>query len=493
MTSLEVTSDAVSRFPSGFVWGTSTAAYQIEGAVNDDGRAPSIWDTYSHTPGRVARGETGDVACDHYHRYEADLDLMASLGFTAYRFSVAWPRVLPTGTGAVNQTGLDFYRRLVDGLLSRGITPMLTLYHWDLPEALQARGGWVNRDVAGWFADYASVVAGELGDAVPVYTTLNEPWCSAFLGHATGVHAPGQTDDATALRVAHHLNLAHGLGASAVRAQAPGAEVSISLNLAQVYPASGDPADAAAARHVDGLANRIFLDPVLNGSYPDDVVASTQEWCDWSFVHDGDLATIAAPLDVLGVNYYSPSRIAGPRVVADRADRPTAAGRWTGESGADPVAWPGTNQAWSVPQPGPYTDMGWRIEPSSFQDLLTRVARDYPEIPLVVTENGCAYADGPDEHGRVTDRRRIEYLHDHLAAVHGAIENGADVRGYYVWSFMDNFEWSLGYAKRFGLVHVDYDTLERTPKDSAHWYASVASANALPTRPVDGPASGHHT
>jgi beta-glucosidase len=489
VTSLEVASDSALRFPDGFAWGTSTAAYQIEGAAHDDGRGPSIWDTYSHTPGRVARGETGDVACDHYHRFEADLDLMASLGLTAYRFSVAWPRVMPTGAGPVNQAGLDFYRRLVDGLVERDITPLVTLYHWDLPEALQARGGWANRDVVGWFGDYASVVAAAIGDAVPTFTTLNEPWCSAFLGHATGVHAPGVTDDETALRVAHHLNLAHGAGASAVRAEAPQARISISLNLAQVYPASADPEDAEAARHVDGLANRIFLDPVLRGFYPDDVVTSTRGWCDWSFVRDGDLAAIAVPLDVLGVNYYSPSRIAGPRVVAGLADRPTAAGRWTGESGADPVAWPGTDQAWSVPQPGPYTDMGWRIEPSSFRDLLTRVARDYPEVPLMVTENGCAYADGPDERGRVADVRRIGYLHDHLAAVHGAIEDGADIRGYYLWSFMDNFEWSLGYAKRFGIVHVDYDTLERTPKDSARWYAAVAAANALPAGAGEGSGS----
>jgi beta-glucosidase len=468
------------EFPTGFVWGTSTAAYQIEGAVHDDGRGASIWDTYSHTPGAVVRGETGDVACDHYHRFEADLDLMASLGFSAYRFSVAWPRVMPTGTGPVNQSGLDFYRRLVDGLVSRGITPLVTLYHWDLPESLQVRGGWANRDIVHWFADYASVVTGAIGDAVPTFTTLNEPWCSAFLGHATGVHAPGVTDDETALRVAHHLNLAHGVGGAAIRAQSSQAAISISLNLAQVYPASSDPEDVGAARHVDGLANRIFLDPILRGSYPHDVVASTEAWCDWSFVHDGDLTAIAAPVDILGINYYSPSCIAGPRVVADRADRPTAAGRWMAGSGAEPVAWPGTNLAWSVPQPGPYTDMGWRIDPSSFRDLLTRVARDYPGVPLMVTENGCAYADGPDEQGRVRDDRRIEYLRDHLAAVQASIDDGADIRGYYAWSFMDNFEWSFGYAKRFGLVHVDYDTLERTPKDSAIWYASVAAANALP-------------
>jgi beta-glucosidase len=482
MTSHEVDTptEAALRFPSGFVWGTSTAAYQIEGAVRDDGRGASIWDTYSHTAGLVARGETGDVACDHYHRFEADLDLMASLGLPAYRFSVAWPRVMPTGTGPVNQAGLDFYRRLVDGLVSRGITPLVTLYHWDLPESLQVRGGWANRDIVDWFADYASVVAGAIGDVVPTFTTLNEPWCSAFLGHATGVHAPGVTDDETALRVAHHLNLAHGVGGAAIRAQSSHAAISISLNLAQVYPASSDPKDVEAARHVDGLANRIFLDPILRGSYPRDVVASTRAWCDWSFVHDGDLAAISAPVDILGINYYSPSRIADPRVVANRADWPTAAGRWTSESGGEPVAWPGTNRAYSVPQPGPYTDMGWRVEPSSFRDLLTRVAGGYPGVPLMVTENGCAYADGPDEQGRIRDERRIGYLRDHLAAVHASIDDGADIRGYYVWSFMDNFEWSLGYAKRFGLVHVDYDTLERTPKDSAIWYASVAAANALP-------------
>ncbi len=466
-------------FPDGFVWGTATAAYQVEGAADEDGRGPSIWDVFCRTLGKVARGETGDVACDHYHRVEADLDLMASLGLPSYRFSVAWPRVLPDGTGAANQRGLDFYRRLVDGLLERGITPLPTLYHWDLPQALQERGGWANRESAQWFADYAAVVADALGDVVGTFMTLNEPWCVAFLGHATGVLAPGFTDDALALQVVHHLNLAHGLGSAAIRAAAPSAQVSLALNVAQVYPASDDPGDVDAARHADGLANRIFLDPILRGAYPADVVADAEPWCDWSFVLPDDLATIGVGVDVLGVNYYTPSRVVGPSSVGAASLDDAPAGRWTERAGARPVAWPGTRLAWTVPQPGPFTDMGWRIEPSSFTDLLTRLSRDYPGVPMMVTENGCAFGDGPGADGRVHDDRRIAYLQDHLAAVHAAIAAGADVRGYYLWSFLDNFEWSLGYDKRFGLVHVDYDSLVRTPKDSASWYSDVVRANGL--------------
>jgi beta-glucosidase len=471
-------------FPVGFVWGTATASYQIEGAAEEDGRGPSIWDTFSHTPGRTLDGDTGDVACDHYHRWPEDVGLLADLGASSYRFSIAWPRIVPAGAGAVNGAGLDFYDRLVDGLLERGIDPLATLYHWDLPQALEDEGGWLERSTAWRFAEYAEVVAARLGDRIRRWSTLNEPFCSSFLGYGSGAHAPGIRGIATALTAAHHLNLAHGLATSALRAGAPRElEVSIVLNVAQVYPASDDPTDLVAARHADEVANRVFLEPILRGRYPETLLRDTRSHTDWSFVQDGDLALINVPLDLLGVNFYSPSRICGPRAGLATATDAATTGRWVEDPSADaapaPVPWPGTDLAWSVPQPGPYTDMGWRIEPQAFTDLLLRLSADYPEIPMMVTENGCAYPDVPGEDGQVHDERRIDYLRDHLAAVHAAIEQGADVRGYYLWSMLDNFEWALGYRKRFGIVHVDYETLVRTPKDSARWYRHVIAANGL--------------
>ena len=473
------------EFPDGFVWGTATASYQIEGGATADGRGPSIWDVFSHTPGRTLDGDTGDVACDHYHRWQDDLSLLGELGVASYRFSIAWPRVVPTGSGAVNEAGLDFYDRLVDGLLERDIDPLVTLYHWDLPQGLEDGGGWLARDTALRFAEYAGVVAGRLGDRVGHFSTFNEPYCSAVLGYGSGVHAPGVRGIETALTAAHHLNLAHGLGATAIRAHAPrDVQVSVVLNVAQVYPATDAPADVIAARHVDDLANRIFLDPMLRGHYPETLLEETSRHTDWAFVHDGDLEQIHVPLDALGVNYYSPSRICGPRPgLATDPDAAPSTGRWiedpTAAAKPEPVPWPATDRAWSVPQPGPYTDMGWRIEPEAFTDLLLRLSNDYPEMPLLVTENGCAYPDGPGPDGRVHDDRRIDYLRSHLAAVHAAIDKGADIRGYYLWSMLDNFEWALGYRKRFGLVHVDYDTQVRTPKDSAWWYRDVIRANTV--------------
>jgi beta-glucosidase len=467
------------HFPQNFVWGSATAAYQIEGAANADGRLPSIWDVFCQVPGKVRNGDTGDVADDHYHRMTEDLDLMAALGLPSYRFSVSWPRVIPGGSGPVNNAGLDFYRRLADGLLERNITPLLTLYHWDLPQALQNDGGWTNRDTVSRFVEYAEVIGHALGDRVPTITTLNEPWCSAFLGHASGVHAPGLTDNAAAISSAHHLNLAHGRASSALRAILPASsQLSITLNLAQVYPASDSAEDLAAARHVDGIANRIFLGPILRGSYPADLLETTRHITDWSFVADGDLADINAPIDLLGVNFYAPSRV----TTASAGIRSQVTGRWVNDPSqteAGPSPWPGTDRAYSVPQPGPYTGMGWPIVPAAFTDLLLRVHRDYPEIPMVITENGAAFDDlvGPD--GEVHDPERVEYVRRHLAAVHAAIEAGADIRGYYLWSFMDNFEWAWGYSKRFGMVHVDYHTLVRTPKDSALWFRDVIKNNAV--------------
>jgi len=465
------------QFPPGFVWGTATAAYQIEGSVHADGRLPSIWDVFCQQPGRIANGDTGAVACDHYQRMPADLDLMASLGLPAYRFSVSWPRVIPGGAGPVNQAGLDFYARLVDGLLARGIRPQLTLYHWDLPQSLQNLGGWTSRETVDRFVEFAVAVGTALGDRVPGITTFNEPFCSAFLGYASGIHAPGETDRGAALTAAHHLNLAHGRAIRALRGLT-GAELSTTLNVAQVIPASSSEADQAAAEHVDRIANRIFLDPVLRGCYPPELLTETKHLTDWAFINDGDLAEIHAPIDALGVNYYNPSLIAA----ATDELRRQVTGRWQNDperSEPGPSEWPGTDLAFSLPMPPPHTGMGWPIRPESFTDLLLRLSRDYPEIPLYVTENGASFPDTVEADGSVHDTARIDYLQGHLAAVHAAIAAGADVRGYYLWSFLDNFEWAWGYDKRFGMVHVDYSDQQRRVKDSGRWYAEVIRHNGL--------------
>ncbi|MGH8862557.1 MAG: glycoside hydrolase family 1 protein [Jatrophihabitantaceae bacterium] len=470
-------SEVARRFPPEFAWGAATAAYQIEGAATEDGRAPSIWDTFSHSPGRVRDGDTGDVACDHYHRMPEDVAIMADLGLRAYRFSIAWPRIVPTGSGAVNPAGLDFYARLVDELLGRGIAPLVTLYHWDLPQPLGDAGGWTNRETAERFAEYAAIVGRALGDRVPTFTTLNEPWCSAYLGYSAGVHAPGHTSNAEALAAAHHLNLAHGLGANALRSVLPSqGRVSVTLNLAQVRPASDSDADRDAARHVDGISNRIFLDPMLRGEYPADVLADLRHVTDWAFVRDGDTALIRQPLDVLGINYYSPTLVAAatPETAGQVADRTIDP---MGSAGPSP--YPGTDLAMSMPQDGPHTAMGWRIEPATLTELLQRVHRDYPGIALMITENGAAFDDVVAADGAVHDRNRIDYLTGHLGAVHTAIESGVDVRGYFVWSLLDNFEWAFGYSKRFGIVRVDYPTGERLVKDSGRWYAEVIARGGL--------------
>ncbi|MGH8963591.1 MAG: GH1 family beta-glucosidase [Jatrophihabitantaceae bacterium] len=465
------TASAARTFPPDFVWGTATAAYQIEGAVHEDGRGTSIWDTFSHTPGKIHNDENGDVADDHYHRVAEDVALMAELGMAAYRFSIAWPRIVPTGSGAVNQAGLDFYSRLLDELLGKGIAPLATLYHWDLPQPLQDAGGWTNRETAHRFAEYAAVVGTALGDRLPTVTTLNEPWCSAYLGYGAGVHAPGIRDRASSLAAAHHLNLAHGLGSSALRSTLPsGGRVSITLNLAAVQAASDSPADLRAAQHVDAASNRIFLDPILRGSYPDELITDLRHLTDFSFVRDGDLAAIHAGVDVLGVNYYSPTLVAAATPSAVTAAEPEADGS---------MPYLATDLARAVPQDGPYTAMGWRIEAGALTELLLGVHRDYPGVPLMITENGAAFDDVISPDGAVHDPDRVQYLSGHLAAVHAAIEAGADIRGYFLWSLMDNFEWAYGFSKRFGIVHVDYETLQRTPKDSALWYRGVITANAV--------------
>ncbi|MBB5116510.1 GH1 family beta-glucosidase [Micromonospora echinospora] len=451
------------RFPEGFVWGGATAAYQIEGAAREDGRGPSIWDTFSRTPGAVFQGHTGDVACDHYHRYAEDVALMAELGLRAYRFSVSWPRVRPDGTGPVEPRGLDFYDRLTDALLAAGTDPIVTLYHWDLPQALEDRGGWTVRDTAEHFAEYALAVHGSLGDRVRTWTTLNEPWCSAYLGYGSGVHAPGRRDAGDAFRAVHHLLLGHGLAARALRSA--GVEtLGITLNLADVQPADvASAADAEAVKLVDGLHNRIFLDPLTGAGYPADVLAHVSQIVAPDFVRDGDEKLIAAPLDLLGLNYYAPTYVAG------RA----------GGAGGD--AYPGTaGTVEFLPPAGPLTDMGWSIEPAGLTRLLERVAADYPGLPLVITENGGAFPDTDvDEQGGVADADRVAYLDGHLRAAHEAIARGVDLRGYLVWSVLDNFEWAEGYRKRFGIVHVDYLTQRRTPKRSARWYQEVIARNGL--------------
>jgi beta-glucosidase len=445
-------------FPEGFLWGVATSAQQIEGAVREGGRGESIWDRFAMTPGRIADGSDASVACDHYHRWREDVALLRWLGVGAYRFSIAWPRVLPAGRGKVNAAGLDFYDGLVDALLEAGIRPFVTLYHWDLPQALQDRGGWRLRDTAAAFADYAAVVSRRLGDRVRHWATHNEPWCAATLGHETGEHAPGRRDPGEALRVAHHLLLSHGWAAEVLRQNAPEAAVGIVLIFCPAHPASETDADREAARRFNGAFSRWYLDPLFRGRYPDDAVADRVRrghlaGPDLPFVRRGDLRTIATPLDFLGVNYYS-------RVVVRAGE------------GGEPVAVP------MVPKEE-LTDMGWEVYPQGLGDLLLSLHRDYRPPAIYVTENGAAYADGPDTTGRIPDSRRVEYLCSHVAAAQRALAGGVPLGGYFVWSLLDNFEWAHGYSMRFGLYHVDFATQRRTAKDSALWYRDLVSGGVV--------------
>jgi beta-glucosidase len=459
------TTGAASRsFPDGFVWGAATAAFQIEGATAEDGRSPSIWDTLCERPGAVLDASDGSVACDHYHRWESDLDLLKDLGLTAYRFSISWPRVLPTGRGEVNAPGLAFYDRLVDGLHERGIEPFATLYHWDLPQALEDLGGWRNRDTAFRFAEYAAVTQHRLGDRVKHWTTLNEPWCSAFLGHASGEHAPGMTDPAASVLASHHLLLGHGLATQALHGGRRPAQVGITINLYDVVPATDEPADVDAARRLDGIQNRWFLDPLFAGSYPADVVADLAPVTDMSFVQDGDLETISSKLDHMGINYYS-------SFAAQALDAPAPV-----PAGGRPTPWVGLEDVGLADRGLPKTHMGWDVDPDGLRKTLVRVARDYVVPPIYITENGAAYVDEVVD-GEVDDPERVAYVDAHLRAVLDAVEEGVDVRGYFVWSLLDNFEWAWGYTRRFGVVRVDYDTQQRTPKSSAHAYAAIARDN----------------
>jgi beta-glucosidase len=456
---------ALVTFPPDFLWGAATAAYQIEGATREDGRGTSIWDTFSGTPGRVRNGDTGNIAADHYHRFEQDVALMAELGLRAYRFSIAWPRIQPDGRGPALQRGLDFYRRLVDCLLDHGIEPWVTLYHWDLPQVLEDEGGWPNRDLAERFADYAALVYGALHDRVGYWTTLNEPWCSAFVGYASGRHAPGVRDRALAFRAAHHLLLGHGRAVQAMRAISDSNQIGITLNLYPVAAATSEPADLDAARRIDGLQNRLFLDPILRHAYPEDVLQQVEQAAGLDHLDPEDEALIATPIDFLGVNYYQRHVVAaGP---AGPAAKPEA------------TEYPTAEDVLFVPQDGPRTANGWSVDASGLLDLLLWLHRSYPPTPLAVTENGAAFNDYADPDGRVHDDERVRFLDGHFRAAHQAIAQGVDLRGYFVWSLLDNFEWAEGYSKRFGIVHVDYPSQRRLLKDSAHWYRDVIQRGGL--------------
>jgi beta-glucosidase len=447
------------HFPDGFLWGAATAAYQVEGAWDVDGKGESIWDRFAHTPGRIKDGSTGDVACDHYHRWREDAALMQELGLRAYRFSIAWPRILPRGRGQVNQRGLDFYRRLVDALLERQIVPFATLYHWDLPQSLEDAGGWPERITAEAFAEYADVVSRALGDRVKHWITLNEPRCFCALGYQLGIHAPGREEPRAALAAAHHALLAHGLAIPVLRQNSPGAEVGIALDVNTAVPASPSAADADAARLHDGFINRWFLDPLYGRGYPADMVDACMTegslppaglW----FVRPGDMRVIAAQTDFLGINYYS-------RTVA-RSDRIPEAQNMPPQVARLPT-----------------TDRGWEIYPQGLYQMLARLHFAYQPRKLYVTENGASYFDRPDSDQRISDERRRDYLRDHFAAARRAIAAGVPLAGYFVWSLFDNFEWAEGLSDRFGIIYIDYATLRRIPKASALWFKDVIARNAV--------------
>jgi beta-glucosidase len=454
---------AQTRFPADFVWGAATASYQIEGAWDEDGRGESIWDTFSHTPGNVSNEDTGNVADDHYHRWQEDIAVMRDLGLQAYRFSIAWPRVLPEGEGMVNAAGLDFYDRLVDGLLAANIQPFATLYHWDLPQALQEKGGWGNRAIVEQFACYTEVVAQRLGDRVKHWITLNEPHVFAYVGHADGRHAPGLRSLSLANQVAHNALVSHGRAVSVLRALWPAAQVGITLNLSLAYPASDMPADRMAARISDGRLNQWFLDPLFGRGYPQDIMTFYGDAAPQ--IDPGDMEAIASPLDFLGVNYYSNRFV---RAVGADVDPAGVAGLKATEL---------TQAGYEV------TDMGWPVMPDGLRELLVSVQRTYGPRAVYITENGAAFTDvvehGEDGSRVVHDVRRWNYLKEHFQAARRAISDGVPLRGYFVWSLMDNFEWALGYGKRFGIVHVNYDTQERTLKDSALAYRAVIQNNGL--------------
>lgn len=442
------------RFPSDFLFGVATSSYQIEGAATEGGRKPSIWDAFSHMPGRVHNGDTGDVACDHYHLLESDLDLIRELGVDAYRFSMAWPRIIPDGRGHINEPGLDFYDRLIDGLAERGIEAFATLYHWDLPLALMGRGGWTDRDTSQAFADYAAVVARRFGDRLQSISTFNEPWCTTHLGHLIGKHAPGEQSIDAALASVHTVNLAHGLAVQAIRAECKDVPVGIVLNSLSIYPASDSDDDIDAAERCFQFNNGVFFGPIFNGSYDDGFMAALGEKLP---IQTGDLETIAQPLDWWGLNYYAPTTVAHDP--AEDAAFPATLGKAT-----DPTA--------------PRTDIGWEVYPDGFANLLRQVYARYNNLPpCFITENGACYNMGVDDSGVVDDQPRVDYFNQHLSVLAGLVDEGIPLKGYFAWSLMDNFEWAEGYAMRFGIVHVDFETQQRTIKNSGHWYRALCEAH----------------
>ena len=440
------------KFPRNFVWGAATASYQIEGAWQADGKGESIWDRFSHTHGKVANGDTGDVACDHYHRWQDDVILLKELGIKAYRFSIAWPRILPRGRGSVNSAGLSFYDRLVDALLEADITPYITLYHWDLPQILQDEGGWPARDITQAFCELTDIVSRSLGDRIDHWTTINEPFVISMLGYYYGEHAPGHQDQHEALQAAHHVLLAHGQAVPIIRSNVPDAQVGVVIDYHPITPASASQADADQMRFKDGSLNRWFLDALAGRGYPQDMVDDFQT--DLAFVKPGDMQTIAEPVDYLGVNYYT-------RLIARSETVPEK-----------------DNLSVEV-RLGPATQMGWEVYPQGLYDTLERINREYDFPVLYITENGAAYPDALDADGKINDPQRLAYIQGHLQAIYDAIQDGIPVQGYFVWSFMDNFEWAFGYTRRFGLVYVDFETQQRIPKQSAYWYRQVIEQNGI--------------
>lgn len=443
------------KFPDNFLWGSATSSYQIEGAVHEGGRGESIWDRFSHTPGKTFNGDTGDVACDHYHRYPDDVRMMADLGLKAYRFSIAWPRILPAGKGAVNEQGLDFYDRLIDEVCRAGMIPFATLYHWDLPQALEEVGGWLNRETADHFATYTDVISRRLGDRVKQWATFNEPLCISVVSYLAGEHAPGHKDQTfgEAAKVLHHVYVAHGKAIPVLRANVPDSEVGIVLNPTPVHSISDSEQDRAAADRMDVVSNRLYADPILKGEYPALIQAMVGPAMD---IQPGDMESMSAPLDFLGINYYTRS------LVGHNADA------------NDPL-----QVRWERPENSEYTEMGWEIYPDGLAEILMRFHNDYKVKSLYVTENGCASPDVIDASGTVHDPMRVAYLASHLRSAHRAISQGVPLKGYFAWSLMDNFEWSHGYAKRFGMVYVDYPTQRRIPKDSYRSYQQVIRDNGV--------------
>ncbi|HUZ24806.1 MAG TPA: GH1 family beta-glucosidase [Streptosporangiaceae bacterium] len=475
MTTTGSTASGALSFPPGFAWGAATAAYQIEGAVHEDGRGVSVWDTFSHTPGKIVAGDTGDIACDSYHRYREDVELMAALGLNTYRFSISWPRVQPGGRGTVNQKGIDYYRALLDELGDRGIAAAVTLYHWDLPQELQDEGGWAVRSTAERFAEFAALAGEALGDRVARWITLNEPQVVASHGYRSGVHAPGLRDDAAAAAATHHLLLGHGLATQALRGVVPaGTPIGISLDLRPVK-AIGESRSASVEEALvitDAELNRIFLEPLLHGGYPAEARAEFLPPA--SLIAEGDLETIAQPIDFLGINYYAPVFLrAGDPADLRRNEEPAH------------CAMPGVVEY--RPDWLEQTPMGWLVDPDGLYELLLRLSKDAPDWELYVTENGRAAEDYVNPQGVVNDPERVRYLHTHLAAAARAAQDGANLAGYFVWSLLDNFEWGWGYQKRFGIIFVDFGTQNRIPKSSARFYSQIARANAVPPLPADGP------